>query len=75
LDKTIKKPYGKAYPLNPQTIGDQIRRKRIEKGMFQKEVAILFGVSEDTITNWENNRTEAQIQFYPKINAFLLFKS
>ena len=38
---------------------------------MQKEVAIKIGVSEDCITNWENERSIPQIQFYPKIVLFL----
>ena len=38
---------------------------------MQKDVAKLIGVSEDCITNWENGRSEPQIQFMPKIIEFL----
>ena len=40
-------------------------------GLFQKEAAERIGVTTDTITNWELNRTEPEIQYLPKIIAFL----
>ncbi|MDN3580542.1 transcriptional regulator [Mucilaginibacter flavus] len=41
------------------------------KGLFQKSVAALLNVSEDTITYWENERTLPQIHHYPAIISFL----
>jgi DNA-binding transcriptional regulator YiaG len=58
-------------PEVANTLGEHIRKKRIEQGQFQKEVAELLGVSEDTVTFWEKNRYEPQVQHYPKIIAFL----
>ena len=53
------------------TLGDHIRKRRIETNRMQQDVAALIGVSEDCVTNWENNRFQPQIQFYPKIISFL----
>ena len=53
------------------TIGDHIRTRRLDLGLFQKEVAKRVGVTTDTITNWELNRTEPEIQYLPKIIDFL----
>lgn len=39
----------------------------MDKGLLQKEVAVLLGVSEDSITYWENERSHPQVQFYPAI--------
>lgn len=39
--------------------------------MKQAQVAKQLGVSEDTITFWENERTAPQIHFYPKLIQFL----
>ena len=41
--------------------------------LFQKDVALIFKVSEDCITNWENGRAIPQIQYYPVIISFLGF--
>jgi DNA-binding XRE family transcriptional regulator len=68
---TIDKPFGNQFITNPKTLGEHIRRKRVKSNLIQKEVANTIGVSEDSITYWENNRAAPQIQFYPKIIDFL----
>jgi DNA-binding XRE family transcriptional regulator len=62
---------GKKYPASLTTLGDHIKRKRLDLGLWQKDVAERIGVSIDSITFWENNRSQPQIQFYPKIIKFL----
>lgn len=59
------------YPENPVSIGDHIRKKRIELKLHQKDVAKICGVTEDSITNWEKNRSKPKIQFLPHIIKFL----
>ncbi len=41
----------------PKTLGEFIRRRRFEKDLFAKELANLIDVTEDTIINWEKDRT------------------
>jgi len=53
------------------TVGDHIRTRRIQLQLTQNQVAKRIGVATDTITNWELNRNVPQIQFMPKIIAFL----
>jgi transcriptional regulator with XRE-family HTH domain len=56
---------------NPQTIGEHLRKRRLELKITQKSVANIIGVSEDSITYWENERSSPQIRFYPKLIEFL----
>ncbi len=56
---------------NLQTIGEHIKKRRRELGLLQKDLAARFGVCEDTITGWENNRCAPRIQHYPKLIEFL----
>jgi transcriptional regulator with XRE-family HTH domain len=69
--KTVKKPASKAVPLFLNTLGDHIRKKRVDNGLLQKDAAIILGVCEDSITHWENNRAQPQVQHYPAIILFL----
>jgi DNA-binding transcriptional regulator YiaG len=46
------------YPKRPKTGGERIKKKRMDMGLFQKDVAKLIGVSTDTVTNWEKGRTK-----------------
>ena len=59
------------HPKNLTTIGEHVKKKRIDLRLLQKEVAERIGVSEDCITLWENNRSIPQVKFMPKIIQFL----
>jgi len=43
----------------------------MELKLLQKDVAKICGVTEDSITNWEKNRSKPKIQFLPRIIKFL----
>ncbi|WP_462265738.1 helix-turn-helix domain-containing protein [Mucilaginibacter sp.] len=60
-----------SYPANPGTIGEHLKRKRMDSKLLQKDVAKILGVPEDCITNWEKSRSIPQIQFLPLIIQFL----
>lgn len=66
-----EKPMPVSYLQNPISIGDNIRKKRMELKLFQKDVAKILDVAKDSITNWEKNRSSPQIQFFPGIINFL----
>ncbi|WP_113664336.1 recombinase family protein, partial [Pedobacter nanyangensis] len=61
----------KNYPLAPRTIGEHLRKKRIDLGLTQAELGKILKVTPDCITFWENNRSEPQIKYYPSIYRFL----
>ena len=71
FEQQIDKPLPKSIPINPQTLGEHIRKRRMELRLFQRDIAAIFNVSEDCITYWENNRSEPQIRYYPPIFGFL----
>jgi len=60
-----------SYPQKPVSIGEHIKKKRMDLRQFQSDVAKIFGVSTDCVTYWENNRSTPQLIFYPKIMEFL----
>jgi transcriptional regulator with XRE-family HTH domain len=66
-----KKPLNSAYPKKLVTLGDHLRKKRLDLGLFQKDVALAIGVDTCTITNWEKGRTEPELRFIPRIVTFL----
>ncbi|WP_461788676.1 recombinase family protein [Pedobacter sp.] len=61
----------KNYLQDPKTIGEHIRKKRIDSGLSQADLGKILKVSTDCVTFWENNRSEPQIKYYPRINLFL----
>ncbi len=66
-----RKPLSPLYPEELTTWGDHIRKRRLDLGLLQKEVAKIIGVSASTITNWEVHRTEPAFWHLPKIITFL----
>jgi len=61
----------KDYPLQLCSVGDHIRKTRLDRGLSQNEVASIIGVSDCSVYNWENNRGESEIRFIPAIIEFL----
>ena len=64
-------PPSEAYPRQLLTWGDHIRKKRLDQCLLQKDIALILKVNPDTIYNWENNRTDPELVFLPKIIEFL----
>ncbi len=69
--KTYPMPFKAGFPINPKTIGEHIKRKRMQLGLMQSEVAEIINVSTDCIYHWETNRNKPQINYYQKIISFL----
>ncbi len=63
------KPEFKRLPVN--TLGDHLRKRRKELGLFQKDVAIILKISEDSLTYWENGRAKPQKKHHATIIEFL----
>ncbi|MGE5692594.1 MAG: helix-turn-helix domain-containing protein [Candidatus Zixiibacteriota bacterium] len=53
------------------TIGDHTKRARLDRGLFQKQVAQEIGVDPFTILNWETGATKPKFRFLPAIIRFL----
>ena len=69
--RIVEKPKDSAYPLELRTIGDHVRARRLDLGLFQKDVAKRIGVSTDTITNWEKRRSNPTLRVWPIVIGFL----
>src|SRR5215470_6882946 len=52
---------------------DHIRKRRLELGLFQREVAVQIGVDAMTIWNWDCNESRPQIYHMPAIRRFLRY--
>ncbi|MBI3786924.1 MAG: transcriptional regulator [Ignavibacteriales bacterium] len=60
----------KPFPI-PRTIGDHIRKHRLELRLLQGELADKLAVDECTITNWEKGHPRPMLHLLPKIVEFL----
>lgn len=65
------KPFPPDYPNDLKSLGDHIRKRRFDLKLLQRQLAEKIGVSTNTITNWELNRSEPEIRLIPKIIEFL----
>jgi len=65
------RPKPDRYPNALNTLGDRIRARRIDLGLFQSQAAERIGVHEQTVTNWERKATQPPIQYIPAIIRFI----
>jgi hypothetical protein len=42
---TAQKPLERAYPANPISLGDHLKKKRLDLGLFQKDVSAAIATS------------------------------
>lgn len=68
---TLKAQKPTKLPTVLNTIGDHIKKRRLELGLYQRQVAEIIGVDECTVTNWEKNRTNPMLWTLPNIIEFL----
>jgi DNA-binding XRE family transcriptional regulator len=47
------KPLDRAYPTELRSIGDHVRKRRLDLGLLQRDVALRIGVDKTTVFNWE----------------------
>ncbi len=66
-----QKPINMAYPTTPNTLGDHLRKVRLDRGLSQPQVAKLLKVTTDTITGWELNRYAPQARLAKRVIQFL----
>ncbi|MEO6324034.1 MAG: helix-turn-helix transcriptional regulator [Thermoanaerobaculia bacterium] len=61
------------YPKALSSLGDHLRKRRLDLGLYQMDVAARVGADTKTVTNWELNRTEPDLAHLPALLAFLGF--
>lgn len=59
------------YPENLVTLGEHLRKTRLDRGMTQREVASCVSATDETVRNWELGRTEPEARHVPPILDFL----
>jgi transcriptional regulator with XRE-family HTH domain len=55
----------------PSSIGEHLRRVRLDRDLWQKDVAREIGCSAASLLNWEKGRAEPELRFLPAILRFL----
>jgi transcriptional regulator with XRE-family HTH domain len=67
----VKAAKPSSCPKHPTTLGQHLKKRRIELGLLQKEVAEQLGLDECTIGNWEKDRTYPAVRYLPRLIAYL----
>jgi len=55
-------------------MGERIREWRLERGLFQRDLAKMVGVNEITIVNWEKGSTKPTEKNILRIKEILGFE-
>lgn len=71
LTLTASRPLQPAYPRTLNTLGDHLRKKRLDLGLLQGEVAERLEVDKDSVYYWETNRYAPSLRVIPRIIQFL----
>lgn len=59
------------YPEDPKTLAEHLKRKQLDLGLTQGDVARQVGATVQTVANWEMERTQPEARHYPAILGFL----
>ena len=52
-------------------MGDRLRRRRLDLGLLQQDVAKALGVSSETVRDWELGHKLPKLQYRPALFAYL----
>jgi transcriptional regulator with XRE-family HTH domain len=58
-------------PLQPQTLGEQIKKHRLELRWLQTDVAAKIGISSASVSNWERGVISPSRRMKKRIQKFL----
>lgn len=65
------KPLPKGYPKAPKSLEEHLKRRRLDLGLLQRELAAMLGVCAATVRNWETGRSTADLRSIPAAVQFL----
>ena len=61
----------KGYPAKPKTIGEAIRKRRLDLGLRQIDVAKIIRCNQMSVLNWEKGHTQPQTNKMAEVQRFL----
>lgn len=67
IDRRVPRPQPKDYPKELKTIGDHIRKWRLDYNLLQADVARIQNVCEDSIVGWESRGRTPAMRHMPGI--------
>lgn len=67
----LKGQKSKPFAEQPVTLGEHLRKRRLELGLFQREVAKRLRIGQFTYLSWEKDRARPEVRWWPAIIGFL----
>jgi DNA-binding XRE family transcriptional regulator len=64
-------PVPLAIPTQPKTVGEHLKRARLDRDLPQRLVAEAIGSHHASLLNWERGRAEPKRRYLPGILSFL----
>jgi transcriptional regulator with XRE-family HTH domain len=63
------------YPTDPQTLGEHLRKKRVDLSLSMRQLAMLLGlgITATAIEKWEKNQNRPTEPYRSRIVEFLGF--
>lgn len=58
-------PHPAGYPECPRTLGDHLKKARLNRGLPQKDAARAIGCASLTFLHWEKGRIAPDVRFWP----------
>jgi transcriptional regulator with XRE-family HTH domain len=65
------KPVSDTWQLAPKSFGDHLKKRRLELGLLQREVAAQLGVDRTSVASWEKDNTFPPSRYLPGIIRFI----
>lgn len=63
--------FARGYPHQPQTLGQRIRQRRMDRGLTQRTLAVQLGCWSETVAAWERAQREPPARRWPAIERIL----
>jgi transcriptional regulator with XRE-family HTH domain len=63
----------KGYPTSPKTVGEMIRKRRLDLGLRQVDAAKMIGCDEMSVVNWEKGHRSPRVNHMAGVVEFLGF--
>lgn len=63
--------FPKGYPHEPRTLGERIRRRRLDLGLTQRTLAKMLGCLQETVLQWERDICVPLARRWPVIETVL----
>ena len=57
--------------LLPRTLGEHLKKRRMELGLWQRDLRVRFKLEKETYANWEKDRCYPAMKHWPGIIEFL----